>query len=92
MKQNMSLVRILVVALLLMTGLIGGCGGQEEQQAVKGDGTDSASINRPQPPPPTGACCLPDLTCMESTAEECEAAGGWYKGDGIDCALAYCDT
>ena len=122
MKQNMLLVRTLVVALLLMTGLIGGCGGQEEQQAVtgedvkeeakeavettidytaddreaaggsyQGDGTDSASINRPQPPPPTGACCLPNLSCTESTADDCEAAGGSYQGDGTDCTSVQCD-
>jgi hypothetical protein len=121
-EQNMLLVRTLVVALLLMTGLIGGCGGQEEQQAVtgedvkeeakeavestiaytaddreaagesyQGDGTDSASINRPQPHPATGACCLPNLSCTQSTSGDCEAAGGSYQGDGTDCASVQCD-
>ena len=122
MKQNMLMVRSLVVALLLMTGLIGGCGGQQEQQAVTGEhvkeeakevvettishtpddseaaagsyqgyGTDRASTNRPQPSTPTGACCLPNLSCMESTQDDCEAAGGSYQGDGTDCASVQCN-
>ena len=34
---------------------------------------------------PTGACCLPDGTCMIATQAECDATGGDYQGDGTDC-------
>ncbi|MDY6839507.1 MAG: hypothetical protein SWH78_16195 [Thermodesulfobacteriota bacterium] len=40
--------------------------------------------------PVTGACCLPDGSCMEAMAIECASAGGTYQGDGIDCASANC--
>jgi hypothetical protein len=122
MKRNVLLVTALLVALFLMTGLIGGCGGQEQEQAVTGKsvkeqgkeavettitysaddsetsagssqrgGTDRASINRAQPSSPTGACCLPNLSCTQTTAEACEAAGGGYQGDGTNCTSVQCD-
>ncbi len=94
MKHNMLLVRTLFVALLLMTGLIGGCGEQEKQQAVTGEDVKEEAkeaVETTQPPRPTGACCLPNLSCTESTADDCEAAGGSYHGDGTDCASVQCD-
>lgn len=33
----------------------------------------------------SGACCLPDDSCLEVTAVDCGTAGGFYRGDGIDC-------
>ena len=32
-------------------------------------------------PQPTGACCLPDGSCVELTADECAPVGS-YQGDG----------
>ena len=37
-----------------------------------------------------GACCFIDGTCTEGTPEDCEAAGGTYAGDDIDCVSADC--
>jgi hypothetical protein len=34
---------------------------------------------------PTGACCLPDGTCLEHDAVSCGWADGVYQGDGTDC-------
>ncbi len=39
---------------------------------------------------PTGACCLPNLTCAVRTADACEAEGGTYKGDGTTCSAGLC--
>lgn len=36
-------------------------------------------------PPPEGACCLADDTCVVDQIEECEAQGGSYLGDGTEC-------
>jgi hypothetical protein len=41
-------------------------------------------------PPPTGACCLADGTCVEVSAAECTSQGGTYKGDGTLCANVSC--
>ena len=38
----------------------------------------------------TGACCLPDGTCVESTEADCTASGGVYQGDGVSCVDANC--
>ncbi len=35
--------------------------------------------------PVTGACCLPNITCVVTTLDGCVAAGGAYQGDGIAC-------
>ncbi len=40
--------------------------------------------------PQTGACCLSDGTCAELTADDCNAAGGVYSGDGTDCGTVVC--
>jgi hypothetical protein len=37
--------------------------------------------------PPTGACCFPDGSCVQSTAADCQ---GDYQGDGTDCASTEC--
>ena len=34
---------------------------------------------------PTGACCLSDGSCVNTTADDCAAQGGDYNGDGTDC-------
>jgi len=41
-------------------------------------------------PPPTGACCFPDGSCVSLTAADCGGQGGVYGGDGIACAAANC--
>lgn len=33
----------------------------------------------------TGACCLPDQSCVLRTASSCNSAGGLYQGDNIAC-------
>ncbi|MCP3905018.1 MAG: hypothetical protein GY715_15450 [Planctomycetes bacterium] len=45
------------------------------------------------PPPPTGACCLPNGDCMDGVTEE-ECGGvleGTYKGDGTVCIEVNCE-
>lgn len=41
-------------------------------------------------PPPTGACCLSDESCVEVTASECDAQGGTYQGTYTTCAQVDC--
>lgn len=44
-----------------------------------------------EPGPPTGACCLPDGSCLEAVfVQECFARGGVYLGDGTICDPAGC--
>ena len=43
-----------------------------------------------EPAVPTGACCLSDGTCTDGLSEDCAAQGGFYQGDGTDCASADC--
>ena len=40
---------------------------------------------------PTGACNLPDTTCIIATEESCLSQGGTYTGDGTPCIGACCD-
>ncbi len=42
------------------------------------------------PPPPTGACCLSDASCMDLTEEECLVQGGTYHGEDTACAWTDC--
>lgn len=45
----------------------------------------------PVPPTiPTGACCLPALTCIETTAQDCAARRGAFQGVGRACTSVYC--
>lgn len=39
---------------------------------------------------PTGACCKPDGTCEELTADACSTASGIYEGDGTPCSAVQC--
>jgi len=40
-------------------------------------------------PPPSGACCLPDGSCADLSADDCASAGGgWYPGES--CAYIEC--
>ena len=41
-------------------------------------------------PPPLGACCLPDDTCVMDSASGCVAAGGTYQGDSTLCGGIVC--
>ena len=56
----------------------------------------STAANRPvlhvtyQPVAPTGACCLTDGTCTETTQSQCAALGGAYQGDVTSCATTAC--
>lgn len=38
----------------------------------------------------TGACCLPDGSCIVVTGTRCQTRGGTYQGDGIACDGADC--
>ncbi len=38
----------------------------------------------------TGACCMEDGSCVETTAGECALLGGAYQGDDTNCADANC--
>jgi subtilisin family serine protease len=42
--------------------------------------------------PQTGACCLSDGSCSDTTEDDCNAQGGVYQGDGTDCAGTTCVT
>lgn len=37
------------------------------------------------PPSNTGACCLPDGSCVVTSAGECALLGGAYQGDNVSC-------
>ena len=40
-----------------------------------------------------GACCLPDIGCVDGlTSEECLAQSGYYMGDGTTCDMVQCPT
>lgn len=43
------------------------------------------------PPPPTGACCRSDGSCIVTSQGDCQASGGSYQGDGILCTPGRCD-
>ncbi|MGP1346182.1 MAG: hypothetical protein ACTS3F_05875 [Phycisphaerales bacterium] len=39
----------------------------------------------------TGACCLPDATCVDGQSiPDCDALGGTFQGDGSECATTEC--
>lgn len=40
--------------------------------------------------PGVGACCFPDGHCEQSTGEQCDNAGGVWRGEFTDCANAAC--
>lgn len=44
-----------------------------------------------QPEPILGACCLPDGSCISSTAVQCGAAGGVWQGPDTGCEPNPCD-
>ena len=38
-----------------------------------------------EPPPPTGACCIEDDSCVVGTEAGCEGEGGVYQDDDSVC-------
>ncbi len=62
-------------------GTIEGEGGAEGEGEGGGEGEGS---------PFTGACCLPNGSCMDGTGEDCDGWGGMYQGDGTTCAETIC--
>jgi len=40
--------------------------------------------------PETGACCLPDCSCVVVTRDECEGMGGGFAGPGSTCDEVLC--
>lgn len=45
---------------------------------------------RAAPTGTTGACCLPDGSCANTTQSNCESLGGIYQGDGTVCSPDLC--
>ncbi|MCB9848918.1 MAG: multicopper oxidase domain-containing protein [Phycisphaeraceae bacterium] len=37
------------------------------------------------PPTSTGACCMPDGSCLTMTSGDCALAGGMFQGAGVSC-------
>ena len=66
--------------------------GDDDNDGVA-DGDDPCpldALDECVPPAATGACCLIfDDACSIEMREDCEAAGGIYRGDGSDCTA--CD-
>ena len=58
--------------------------------APQGFGTDCTTVQCPDPPPPFGACCLPNGTCVETTQTVCLAHNGTYIGDNTICTADTC--
>ena len=56
----------------------------------QGDGVSCRSVNCPQPPPATGACCFALGVCAQVTRGQCVTQGGTYHGDRSDCATTLC--
>ncbi len=50
---------------------------------------DTYKITVVEIPPPRGACCIGDA-CMRTTESDCNASGGRYLGDLIDCPVTLC--
>lgn len=50
----------------------------------QGDATDCEPNPCPQPPPPTGACCVGEA-CSIETESDCTDMGGTYLGDDATC-------
>lgn len=54
--------------------------------AVIANAIAAAFVSGEPSPPPTGACCLPDGSCLDGqTAAQCAAAGGIYQGNTTTC-------
>ncbi len=69
----------------------GGCTGSQLEEVClaagglyRGDGSDCALVDCPQPMP-TGACCLSEEDCLELSVSACADQGGEYAGDGTVC-------
>lgn len=52
----------------------------------RGLAIDAVSVT----PADVGACCFDSGACLEGSAEDCEAAGGAYQGNGVTCAPDPC--
>jgi len=40
----------------------------------------------------SGACIMPDGSCVEFTEQNCTACGGTYQGDGTECTPCWTDS
>lgn len=65
---------------------LGGCARPVAQYRLSWTRTECVDA------PVTGACCQPDGSCSDLTAEDCALAGGEFKGDGTECAGRNCPT
>jgi hypothetical protein len=55
--------------------------------------TGSGTLNiYTTPPPPEGACCFPDETCIDSNEPDCVAFGGTFAGEKTYCSDNVCDN
>ena len=71
------------VALVLALCAIAGVARASPVSYVPGNGPPN--VVPPGRVDPMGACCFRDNSCVILTLDECEAAGGWYQGDGVSC-------
>ncbi len=59
--------------------------------ALYNPASHDATVSSPDsPPPPIGACCLLDWSCVELTRADCELQGGTYHGDASLCTPDLC--
>ncbi|MBK8266937.1 MAG: hypothetical protein IPK83_00970 [Planctomycetes bacterium] len=75
--------------------------GYNECADMNGDGSNNgadiqqfviAILNQSTCFPPGGACCLPDSSCSDGSAQDCYNAGGQYQGHGTACDTTTCPS
>ena len=62
----------------------------DDGDACTTDSCDPVTGCRNTDIPTCGACCLPDDSCLDLSADECTAQGGEPQGAGTDCATTQC--
>lgn len=51
------------------------------------------SVNEPAAVVRIGACCVPNVGCVDASEEnDCMAQGGTFQGNGISCAINPCES
>lgn len=51
------------------------------------------SVNGPAAPIRIGACCVPNVGCVDAMEKnDCQALGGTFQGKGISCAINPCES
>ncbi|MFT5205840.1 MAG: hypothetical protein ACI9GC_001141 [Phycisphaerales bacterium] len=60
--------------------------------AWNGVGQGAGTLNITPPSTGFGACCFADETCIDVLAGDCDAFGGFFQGDGTECASGLCEA